>query len=416
MVSIINGIVPQLCNKMNCTGCMACVQKCPNGAISIKLDGGFEYPLILSEKCVACGVCVQVCPVINIKGSKGNRHENETSCKAAWNKNASDRMESSSGGVFSVFAEHVFAENGIVFGAMWDEKMNLVHEGIDKIDDLDALRRSKYVQSRVGNTFKEVALFLETGRKVLYCGTPCQIAGLHSFLGKKVTDNLITVDVLCQGVPSPYMFRKYLDEIEHKLGWTIVDCNFRSKQYGWRCGLMLLLLLKNPKNGRTKKKKMFFAGNGFYNSFIKEYFMRPSCYDCQFKNQSQGYYSDITIADFWRIGDRYPLNVQNYEKGISAVVINTLKGKCFFDGCCDDVESIDRSWMEFTTNGGLRSSKKPHNNEEAWAFLQNHTWKETQSKYFPMPLKQKIKRIMFLVLGEKKIRDNGFLKRKLGKI
>lgn len=394
----------QLCNRQECTGCMACKQKCRSSAIDVQTIDGFDYPIINIDKCKKCGLCMSVCPILNEIGRTGNKHEGETKCLAAWNKDNDVRMRSSSGGAFSVLAENVLSHGGVVYGAAWDENLNLIHKGVESNVELDKLRRSKYVQSNTSNTFNEVKAALEEGRKVMYCGTPCQIAGLTSFFGNKKYDNLLTVDVLCQGAPSPHVFKKYVEEIESESGWRVVDANFRTKDHGWRCGLLLLLLLQSPDGKKEKRIKRVLSKNEYYNAFIREYFMRPSCYDCQFKCNHQGYYADLTIADFWRIGNKIPFDVKDYTKGISAVVVNTEKGRECFDSCAKDMEVIERTWEEFATNGGLRSSHKPHNNDEAFAYLQSHSWRETQSKYFPLSLRRKIVTQMFLLLGEKNIR------------
>lgn len=391
-----------LCTRHECTGCMACKQKCKHHAISVVYDKGFAYPKIDDTKCIECGLCMRSCPILNKQGKTGNKHEKETICIAAWNKNEEVRMKSSSGGSFSVMAEKVLADGGVVFGAAWDSHMNLLHQYVDKSTDLDALRRSKYVQSNTKNTFNEVQDFLRR-RKVLYCGTPCQIAGLTAFLGYKDYDNLIKVDVICQGVPSNEIFKKYISEIEDSHGVEVVDANFRSKDKGWRCGLLLLLLRVRDRS-KTYWKKRVFGKNEYYNAFIKEYFMRDSCYDCQFKCNHQGYYSDISIADFWRIGKHIPLNVKNYEHGISAVIVNTQKGKAFFEQCQNNLVVIQRTWDEFMTNGGMYPCNKRKNNDEAYEYLQTHSWHETQQKYFPLSFKSRIKVALYLGLGERYLR------------
>ncbi len=393
----------KLCGRDACTGCMACKQKCKKGAINIVLDKGFWYPEINEEKCVHCGLCMTSCPVLNMKGMKGNTHEEETTCLAAWNKDETVRMRSSSGGAFSVMAEKVLSEGGVVFGAALDSKMNLCHKYIETSDDLDALRRSKYVQSDTCNTFMEVLKFLHAGRKVLYCGTPCQIAGLTAFLGYKEYDNLIKVDVICQGVPSNEIFKKYISEIESKYKVNVVDANFRSKEKGWRCGLLLLLLRVRQGNKKYWIKRTF-GNNEYYNAFIQEFFMRESCYDCQFKCNHQGYYSDVSIADFWRIGKNISFDVDKYEKGISAVIVNTSKGKTFFESCNDNLVVTCRSWEEFMSNGGMYPCHKRKNNDEAYGYLLEHTWKETQEKYFPLSLKRRVKIAFFLGMGERRLR------------
>lgn len=393
----------KLCKQEECTGCMACKQKCNNDAIYIKTINGFAYPAIDPNKCKSCGLCSKACPVLNLEDRKGNCHEKETKCFAAWNKDESVRLKSSSGGTFSVLAEYILSQGGVVYGAAWDEYMNLLHKGINSVSELDSLRRSKYVQSDTRNTFVEAKNHLQEGRKVMYCGTPCQIAGLTSFLGGKEYDNLLTVDVLCQGVPSPVFFKKYIEEVENATGMQVTDANFRSKDKGWRCGL--LLLLRAQKGSRSRTLKRVLDRNEFYNAFIREYFQRPSCYDCQFKCEKQGYYADLTIADFWRIGNKIPLNVKNYTHGISAVVVNTEKGRNVFQQCSASMEIIERTWNEFATNGGLRSAHKPKNNDEALEYLKTHTWRDTQKRFFHLSWKRKLYIISVLLFGEQTMRN-----------
>lgn len=390
---------------------MACQQICSNQAISITYIKGFANPLINHDLCKKCNQCVNVCPILNVKKKCGNKHENEKTCFAGYNKNDESRIKSSSGGVFSVFAEKIISQGGVVFGAAWNDRLELEHKFIESVDNLDDLRRSKYVQSNIKDSYKETLAFLKERRKVLFCGTPCQIAGLKNFLGNKDFDNLLTVDILCQGVPSPLLFRKYISEVESKVKTKIIDCDFRSKKYGWRCGLIMLLstFVKGKRIEIEKKSDE----NSFYNSFIREYFLRPTCYKCKFKNDQQGYYSDVTLADFWRIGNRYPYKVKNYEKGISAIVLNTEKGKRFLGTCSSDLVLSERCWDEFLTNGGLRSSHEPLDNDDAYAYLQSHSWSETQNKFFPVTLMRRFKIFIMVTLGEKNIRK---IMKMMGKI
>lgn len=194
-----------------CSGCMACVNICPKDAIKIKRIDGFEYPYIDDKICIKCGKCNISCPIIN------NHEEKKYSQKvyAAKNKNTEIRMNSSSGGVFTLIAEWILDNNGVVFGAKFNEKMQVVHDYAETKEGLAVLRGSKYVQSQIGISYKKVKEFLESGKKVLFTGTPCQVEGLLSFLGKKY-DNLYTQDIICHGVPSPLVWKKYIEYKEAK--------------------------------------------------------------------------------------------------------------------------------------------------------------------------------------------------------
>lgn len=402
----------KLCSQQQCTGCMACLQKCKHGAIIKKDVDGFFYPFIDEFLCKHCGQCMEACPILNISTQKGIYLSNASKCFAVWSKDTSVRMQSSSGGVFSVLANKIIETNGIVFGAAWNSEMVLEHRGVSEKSDIDVLRRSKYVQSDPKNSFNEVQEHLKAGRPVLYCGTPCQIAGLTAFLGYKNYENLYKVDVLCQGVPSPWSLKKYLSEIEKSKGIKITNVNFRSKSRGWRCGL--LLLLEGEKNGEKIIIERKITNNEFYNSFIREYFLRESCYHCQFKKHSNGYFSDITIGDFWRIGDKIPFNAENIERGVSAVVFNTQKGQKLLESCADNIIIKERTYDELATNGGIYNSHKPANNDAAYTYLKCHTWHETQKKFFSLSRKQKIRIWLYLMLGEKKVRIIRKLVKKVG--
>lgn len=195
-------------DKKKCCGCSACVQRCPKQCISLTEDEeGFLYPYVNEESCVECGLCEKICPILN--------PQEETfplQVIAAKNTNTEERLGSSSGGLFLPLAKSIINEGGIVFGADYDSNWEVHHVGVENISGLYALMMSKYLQSRIENTYKEAEKFLKCGRKVMFVGTPCQIAGLHGFLRHKVYPNLLTIDVVCHGAPSPGVWRQYLAE------------------------------------------------------------------------------------------------------------------------------------------------------------------------------------------------------------
>lgn len=403
----------KLCSRDLCTGCFACKQVCAKGAIHIKEVNGFLYPEIDDSICVDCGLCSKVCPVLNVKQDSADKKENDSVCYAIWNNNQKDRISSSSGGVFSVLANETIKDGGIVYGAAWDKDMQLRHVGVDDLDNLDILRRSKYVQSNTEEVFNEVKQQLKSEREVLFCGTSCQIAGLLSYLGHRENPNLITVGVVCHGVPSQKSFDKYINEIEEEKKVRIYDCNFRSKDKGWRTGLNLLVYAKDAKNKDVVINRIT-ADNSYFNAFLKYYFLRESCYNCPFKGVKQVYEADIMLSDFWSLWSTIPMGKVDYGKGVSAVVSNTEKGQRFLEQCSGAMTVMERPYSEYASNSGLRRARKPKNNDAAFEYLQSHSWKETQAKFFPLSLGDKMPIYTRMLLGENKsILIKKFIKRVL---
>jgi len=390
--------IDKLCPQNLCTGCFACKQVCAKGAIHIKEDKGFRYPEIDASLCVDCGLCTKSCPVMDQRQVPVENKE-VTVSYAIWNNNLKDRMNSSSGGMFSALADRIIKEGGIVYGAAWDNTMQLRHVGVDTIEGLEVLRRSKYVQSNTDGVYKEVESQLKTGRKVLFCGTPCQIAGLNFFLGKKDSQNLITVGVVCHGVPSQKSFDKYICEVEREKNVKVFDCNFRSKNRGWKPGLNLVLSAKKVDNTDIKIE-VLFSNNVYMNAFLKLYFLRESCYNCPFKGDTKGFNADIMLSDAWSLWSAIPVGRVDYSKGVSAVAFNTEKGREYLMQCADAIKMIERPYAEYASNSGFSSARKPLNNEAAYEYLMNHTWMETQSKFFPLSFRQRLPLYTRLILGE----------------
>lgn len=308
-------------NKSKCCGCNACVQRCPKQCMSMREDEeGFLYPFIDTTSCIECGLCEKVCPVIS-----QNEDKKPLKVYAAINPNGNIRKNSSSGGIFSMLAQYILSKEGVVFGAKLNNKQEVVHDYCETQEGLSAFRGSKYVQSRIGNSYKQVETFLKAGRKVLFSGTSCQITGLHKYLRKEY-ENLLTIDVVCHGVPSPLVWKKYCDEIllkkigaENALNQQAasdIRISFRDKSDGWK---KYNLLVKNENNTLYKE---CFRENTFMRIFLRNISLRPSCYACPAKSGKSG--SDITLADFWGIECYYPQ--MDDDKGTSLVMLNTEKG------------------------------------------------------------------------------------------
>lgn len=302
--------------KLKCVGCRSCEQSCPKKCISMVTNHeGFMYPKIDEELCVNCGKCLKVCPIENIE-----LHRNKPLENWAWkSKNEVDVMDSASGGASDCAVKVILNLNGIVFGAAYDKNFNVSH--IEVIDDKQRkdIQSSKYVQSNLNDCYSKAKENLLNGKNVLFTGTPCQIAGLYSFLGEKF-DNLYTIDIICHGVPSPKFFEKYIKWQEEKMGEKVIYYNFRSKLVkGWGTQYYLKTKTKTKTNQVSLDKygKHFMNGDCY----------RESCYQCPYANVKR--VGDLTIGDFWGINKSHSDFYSN--KGVSCVMINTKNGKALFE-------------------------------------------------------------------------------------
>ena len=349
-------------NLYSCIGCGSCVQVCPLKCICNTEDQeGFMYPQVDVNSCIDCGECDKVCPMLKDKAER-----KPISVYAAVHKDSDTRNNSSSGGVFSALASSVLRERGVVFGALFNNRWEVVHGYIQNEDELWRLRGSKYVQSQVGNSYEDARFFLESGKKVLFTGTPCQIAGLKSYL-KKDYENLVAVDVICHGVPSPGVFRRYLLEelqkfalqgdknsvLSHSIHGIpnrdaldddklrqIKGISFRDKRKGWKKFSFTLTLAKASADGKenTVLLSSTLYKNPFLRGFMKNIYLRPSCYSCHFKCFKSG--SDITLGDFWGVGHYLPK--MEDDRGVSAVFLNTQKSLGMnWDKCSMIETSVD---------------------------------------------------------------------------
>ena len=310
--------MPNLAGRKECVGCTACVNMCKTKCIEMKTDAnGFDYPEVVHPlNCVECGMCEKVCPVLKEKVAV----KEFPVAYAALSQDESVRMESSSGGLFTELAKRIIFQNGVVYGASYDEQFSVCHCCVDNANDLYRLRGAKYAESSLGIIFQEILKRLQQGQLVLFTGTPCQVAGLKSFV-RKDYDNLFCIDFVCHGVPSPVVWQSYIEyrAKEDCNGELPCNINLRSKNIGWSNYQYSNVF--EYENG--KKYSTLSSQSLFMKLFVGDYISRPSCENCKFKGYSRA--SDITLGDFWGIWDIDPEMDDN--KGTSVVLIQSEKGK-----------------------------------------------------------------------------------------
>lgn len=304
-----------------CCGCGACAAKCPKNCIVMKADEcGFLRPGVDADACVGCGGCDSVCPAMGKRSQDGVE-----SVFWAKSKDEGERLASSSGGMFALLAHGVLGAGGVVCGAAWEPGCKGVrHVLVEAEDGLDAAMRSKYVQSKIGrDVYEGMHAALRDGRRVLFAGTACQVAGVKAYLGKLTDSNdFLAVDVICHGVPSPLLWEKWATWREQRAGASLRDVNMRSKTTGWLSYSASYAYTHDAeKDGRAVCDGSFFGDDWYFKAFLSNTSLRSSCYACPAK-RSCG--SDITLGDFWGIQDTYP--EVNHETGVSAVICNTKRG------------------------------------------------------------------------------------------
>lgn len=342
-------------NKYDCTGCSACRSICPKDAIKIKEDDkGFLYPKIIHSKCVDCGLCKKICPNI----AKKEKENKELKIYAMKNKNEDIRKNSSSGGFFYEFAKIILKEKGVIYGAAYNTENEVEHIRVESESELKKLQGSKYIQSKIKNTYDEAIQDLKQGRKVLFSGTPCQINGLESLVKNKNIDkeNLYTCDLICHGVPSTKVFKDYLKSIENKYNSKIVDINFRYKAN--LCTQNIKIKFENGEQYISN----YLEGDEFYRLFLKDYILRESCYECKYTSYNR--ISDITIGDFWGIEK----SIKDFDdkKGVSLVLVNTEKGKDIFEVLKDKFYIEETNRKNCVQDNLVKPRDRIENYDEMW--------------------------------------------------
>lgn len=351
-----------------CTGCYGCLNTCPvHGAIEFRMtEEGFYKPFI-TEECIQCGYCQEGCPVIETTNSNIKEDLEVYSC---WSKDEEIVKNSSSGGIFSELAKVYLENDGVVFGAKWEDG-EIVHTGITKLEELKELQKSKYLQSKIEYSYAKVRELLEDGKKVLFVGVPCEVAALRKIVDDK---NLVIVDVVCHGIPSYTSYKKYVKEILGK-DFREIEVNFRNKETGWEN--YSISYIENKKNILVKhlhREDIWFKG------FLADVYLNKPCYNCQFRGEPR--YADITLGDFWGV----PEEIKN-SKGTSVVILNNKKGKELFEKIKDKIEYKETTF-ETARRGNPCIGDYKLSDDKREKFYQDFKYRsflELHKKYFPYP-------------------------------
>lgn len=366
----------KITDKKDCCGCTACASVCKHGSITLKPDNeGFFYPYVDESKCIDCGLCEIVCPIIKYRKipKKANPQ-----IYGAVNKNYKQYMNSASGGIYILLAEYIISIGGVVCGAAYGKDWDVYHDFAENIVDCSLFQSSKYTQSDIRGIYLKIKTLLKNGRTVLFTGTPCQVAGLKGFL-RKDYDNLLCIDLICHGVPSPRLYRDYLDFISQ--GKKISRINFKHKS------------VNKPK---TYLRVDFFDGTNMQeclktNVWDRLYFghcaIRPSCHDCQFAHFNR--VGDITIGDFWGIRKYYP---NFHPKDCpSLVFVNNIKGQTLFDIICSNLDIIHCTQNEVLQPQLHEPTKQSPHRKLFWKQYELYGFSKIVKEYGGYTIKNRVK-------------------------
>lgn len=358
--------IVDIVNEKKCYGCYACVNSCNQNAIKMKYDAcGFPVPSVDLDVCVNCGACDRNCSAIAGNLDKVRQEKIKSRTYSVRNRDKDVRMKSSSGGLFTVLGDYILSINGCVAGAVWGDGFLVRHIVVVEKEKLGLMRQSKYLQSEIGDCFREIKDKLHEGKVVLFTGTPCQNAALKLFLAHDNCEKLILCDVLCGGNVSPQFFKGYLKHIEQCKNDTVKSVCFRTKKFGWKQHHIRVECDHSHYEGARKDNEPFF------DLYLKKLILRPSCFSCQFASTER--LTDITIGDFWGINTVAP-EIDD-DEGISFLEVNTEKGNKLIRQVLDKVlieereislavpkqinlqhapskpSGYDRFWADYISNG-----------------------------------------------------------------
>lgn len=385
-----NKNIPNLCVAEDCTACAACYSACRQSAIKMLPDGnGFLHPVVDARKCIGCKACEKACPILAEKKSSAD----PLACYLGWNNDAEARRGSSSGGMFSAIADEVLKEGGVVWGAAYDDEFKLSYQCAENAEALVKLRGSKYVQCEVGDAFLEIKEQLKSGRKVLFAGTPCHVRGLVASVPQHLQENLMTVDFVCHGVPSPKLFAEYLEWLEKKYVKRIISYNFREPKYGMNYSLATGCTFADGKH-----KYLAGTDNAYIRAFEQGCTLRDCCYNCKSKGKSRP--SDFTMADAF--GGEKMVGLDDIVIGVSALIVNSEKGRKMLEAMNVTMQEMPLENVVHA-NGNYTGSCKEGLLEKQKSFYADSglLFDERVQKWM-MPTKgEKIKMLLYNLMGAK---------------
>ena len=379
-------------NKKDCNGCGICTMFCPKNCIEMKEDEeGFLYPVIDESRCIHCNRCKNICSNIN----PPNEYKGEA--YAAVNKSDEERRNSASGGMYYILAKEIIKRNGVVFGVEYTDDLKVKHNYAENLEDCKKFSDSKYVRSDLNHSFEKVKEFLDAGRWVLFTGTSCQNQALKIYLGKEY-EKLILCDILCHANPSPKVYKMYLENLEKKYNKKVKHISFRTKENGWRDQTPIIEFEDNTK----------IAEPTYFKAFVTELISRPSCSNCQFASYNRQ--SDMTIGDFW--GIQKVLNNPEIDdgKGVSVFLVNTEKGKKFFEEIKDNMNIVKTEKIEALRYNRHANYQVHRNREKFFKKIANNEITsenviDSMKKYYKAKMSKRIigkaKRIVKKIIGRK---------------
>lgn len=369
-------------DKLTCTGCGLCAEKCPQKCISMREDAeGFRVPAICESECVECGACLRCCPATAASTPLYSKFQRSYFCGII--KDDAMLLKSSSGGVFGVLADYILGIGGYVCGCVYTDDLEPIHILTNKESDIEKMYGSKYVQSRVEHCFSAIREKLGRDEAVLFTGTACQVAALRLYLGKEYP-KLYCVEILCHGVPSPGLFKKYKQYLEGKLRGKVTDIRFRDKRRdGWGCEHRTCIVYE--KSGKAFEKRPILPA--YFSAFFYGLNLRESCYRCRFAVSER--VADLTIGDFWGSWHKYG---KRFKEGISVVGINTEKGKTLAEGIADSFklfEILPEAEAVVSNDNFTHPIKRPKERDAFYSGFEkkyNGLWKKT---YFTKTYRKK---------------------------